>query len=49
MCTLTIFPNKDGDLIITMNRDERKSRKEADDLFRKEQIIYPYDLKSKFY
>ena len=39
MCTLTIFPNNDGDFIITMNRDERKSRKEADDLFRKEQII----------
>lgn len=46
MCTLTIFPSKEG-LIITMNRDENRNRGEGADLIEDKNRIYPYDTKSK--
>jgi len=46
MCTLSVFPNEEG-VIVTMNRDERRTREEAENLFIADTYCFPVDVISQ--
>jgi uncharacterized protein with NRDE domain len=43
MCTLSIIPHQ-GQLIVTMNRDERRDRPQSNDMRVTKDVAYPYDI-----